>query len=256
MRFLLLVAFALSALGGEVGIYLESPGAQGSAWLSHGWEVFGGSLNGRVDLGLLPLGFRRAGLSFGLAGDVFGTKAELGILGSGRMDLFLSGSFSWNAPADLLPLLLHLETKQGFLDILGGPTWIGIAWATLRADLGELWAELNLSGPDPWEGEAQLGWNDFVSITLARVARLELSTSEGPLTLASTMALGPQPGHTHTLAWKQGAFSARLNLGTKAERWVGYLAIQETTADLVIDLVLGWEGGKLNLASVKATFQL
>lgn len=93
---LLLLIVSLLGQAGEVGVHWETPEPGASTWVQAIWTWGEYRLTVHGEGGLLPWGFRRGGVRLSWDSPRFSLSPEATLFGTGRVDLFLSGSGKWN----------------------------------------------------------------------------------------------------------------------------------------------------------------
>lgn len=212
MIFLLALFFSLASAG-EVGLRLEGPEATGSLWISEAWEILFFQFTGRAELSLFPLGFRMASLKLGASSGPFLSSLELNASGTGRIDLFLSGTAKGSNRVGDFTVLGQIGTKSGWAAINLSPSAIFLAWGMLGIEKGDFSGEVFLSGPSPWEPSLKLRYGPL-SFALSRSTSLEISAERVPWALSSSFQIWPKISQTQTLIYSQEGKSFRAWLGS------------------------------------------
>jgi hypothetical protein len=190
MIFLLALFFSLTSAG-EVGLRLEGPEATGSLWISEAWEILFFQFTGRAELSLFPLGFRMASLKLGASSGPFLSSVELNASGTGRIDLFLSGTAKGSTRVGDFTVLGQIGTKSGWAGVNLAPSAIFLAWGMLGIEKGDFSGEVFLSGPSPWEPSLKLRYGPL-SFALSRSTSLEISAERVPWALSSSFQIWPK----------------------------------------------------------------
>ncbi len=210
---LVLLLFFCWASAGEVGLRLEGPDSRGSLWLTEAWEISVLNLSGRAELSLFPLRFQTAGLKLSSSLGTLSGALELSALGTGRIDLFLSGTAKGSARAGDFTVLGQMGAKFGWVAINLSPSTIFLAWAMVGMEKGDFSGEAHVSGPSPWEPSLKLRYGPL-SVLLSSSVSLEVSAENGPWGLTSSFQIWPRPSQTQALSYSMRGKSLRAWLGS------------------------------------------
>lgn len=202
-----LVVLALGACAGEWGVRLEAPGP-GQAWLGQDWTFGGMTFSARAEAQLLPLGFRRGTLGLSGSGAPVSWKLEGILLGTGRMDAFLSASFSKSLTAGPAVVRLAAGGKGGWAALNLAPLWLGTGWVSGEAEAGDWRGKLQWEGP-PSAWTLRVSAPSF-ALTLGPALALELWQNFGPWTASTQIQIGPRPGQRVAVAWASEQGTARI----------------------------------------------
>lgn len=241
------LSFLALAQAGELGVRLEGPEEAGSLWLSHTWEWSGWSLSAHGEGALFPLGFRRANLKLSWNQENFGCAPELTILGTGRVDLLLSGSLKGSATWAETVVVGQVGFKGGWIGINFGPAQILSAWGLLRLERAGWFGELALDGPSPWQTSLKFG-NDEVTVALWPETSLTFSQESSGLSVTSGVQILPGPRQFLTVRWGQETKDFRVYLASSGQVW--FRAQEEGESESVSALF------SINQGKLQATFEI
>lgn len=212
MRFLLLLFLAWGAFAGEIGLRVEAP-ENAWVWMAQDWELSGLTGSSRVEMGLLPLGFRRGTLGLSWATGLGAWKAEGILLSSGRIDLLFSSTLSQSFALPLGDVQAAVGGKWGWAAVNMAPTWVGGGWLLFQLAMGRWTTKLELEGPPVAAGLSIEG--PGVSFSVGSALALTLSQTRGDLSLSAQIQITPRKTGKITAVWAglNGTLQAWLGLG-------------------------------------------
>ncbi len=214
----LLVIVALFGEAGEVGVRTESPAPAGLAWIGQTWQWREWSFSGWVGSRFLPLSFHRASLKLSWTGPNSSFSAEGVVLGSGRLDFFLSGSAKGHMVLQGLTLSGQVGGKGGLVAVNIAPFGFLTTWAILSLETDDFSGELSLEGPSPWQTGVRLE-SGPVALSLGSSFSLTISSGENEWNTTTLVQLWPKPLQTHTLRWAVPDREFHLTLHSSGQVW-------------------------------------
>lgn len=187
-RVLAVAVVAVVASGGELGVRLASP-QQTLGWVSQTWELLGLTTSAQVEAQLIPVAFQRGVISLSGSGTYISWKLEGVFFSSGRVDAFLSASFSHSSPFGLAAVRLAAGGKWGWAALNLSPFWIGTFWALLEVESAHWQGKMQWEGP-PSVLTVRLESTN-IAVHLGKTVALELATCQGDWTLSTTIQIKP-----------------------------------------------------------------
>lgn len=215
---ILLLLLSFLAQGGELGFRLEGPAPASTLWLAETWDWEAGNLAVYAEGTPFPPTFRRANLKLTWNLDQLTISPELFLLGSGRVDLFFTGSAKGSASFLGMNTTFHAGMKGGWVGVNIAPSPIFVAWSAIRLEKDKLSAELNLDGPSPWRPSLAFSLGS-VAINFGSTIFLTVSHEEGMRTGSSGLQIFPSPTQFHTLRWNWEKADFQIFLASSGQIW-------------------------------------
>lgn len=216
---LLLLIVSLLGQAGEVGVHLETPEPAAFTWVQAIWTSgeFRFTLYG--ESGLLPWGFRRGGVRFSWNSPSFSLSPEAALFGTGRVDLFLSGSAKWNTAFQGLSLSVQAGTKTGWAAVNLVPTQILATWVLARLEKGGFFTEFSGDGPSPWQPRVRLGFGP-ITLSLGSTISLAVTVQGENQNVSSQLQFGPNIFQVHSFRWTDQIHELGASLDTSGRAWI------------------------------------